>query len=109
MTLQNQLDTEGKIRCWGLEKAPQDENNLVLFRDNVSLRIIDPKSYQSYAAITEDAKISENLFGHGSILAVSKSRIGKPNFKILSVYEKEKKTYVSKIYVNCDLTRYISL
>ena len=81
----------------------------MLFRDNTSLRIIDPKSFQSYTVLTDGARITENLFGHGQILAVTKARIGKPQFKILSVYQKEKETFVSKMNVNCDLAKNISL
>jgi len=69
----------GDFKCWGLQLLPGfdiDEFPFIVARDELSLVFLDVSSFKCYKiAHGKDAEIESNLYGHGSILAISSNSL----------------------------------
>ena len=72
MTIQHPF---GDFRCWGIRKMGSLQNSILFIRDNLSISVINLNKNKCFViAKGQDIEISKNLWGHGSILEISKDQ-----------------------------------
>ena len=70
---------DGDFKCWGISKMPSFDLNefpYLLSRDDRGITLLDVKKFKAISLTVNNGAITQNLFGHGSILKVVQKRNG---------------------------------